>query len=196
VDVLAVVPAQLLFLLRRPEPQRLRHIPVRIFAANHEADLTRWISWNGGVGILGNGEDRLAVLLELLDQGEMQPLVLSCWIDSVARSVKCLMYTQRENVTVAAKQGKGRRGLTTLSGNHTTVTECAKQQFKVWLLEKRFGGSFRVARVGYDDVEFVLPLLEELEAVADMDFDVGVFKSDSHPTKVFLGKSNHCLNAT
>ena len=82
-DLLVVVFAQLLLLLYRPRAQGLGEIPLRVTAANHEADLARWVGWNGSVGILDVGEDFSAVLLQVGDQGQVQPLVLGCDTQSV-----------------------------------------------------------------------------------------------------------------
>lgn len=78
VDLLAVVPAKLLFLLGGPSSERLLEVAVGILAADHEADLARWVCGNRGVAILDVGEDFFARLLEVGDEGHMQPLVLSC----------------------------------------------------------------------------------------------------------------------
>lgn len=49
---------------------------VGVLGADHEADLAGGVGGDGGVGVLGNGEDLLAGLLEVLDDGEVQPNVL------------------------------------------------------------------------------------------------------------------------
>jgi len=77
VDVGVVVPAQLLFLLGSPAAQWRCEIAISILAADHEADLAAWVSWNGSVGIFDVRENLPAVLLELGDQWEVDPLVLS-----------------------------------------------------------------------------------------------------------------------
>lgn len=76
-DLSVVVPAQLLFLFFGPGADGNLDVTVGILAAYHEADLARRVGWNGGVGVFGNGEDLLAVLLELGDQGQVEPLILS-----------------------------------------------------------------------------------------------------------------------
>lgn len=78
VDILVVVAAQPLLLLARPGAHGLAHVAARVFAADHEADLAGRIGGNGGVGVLGDGEDLLAGLLEVGDQLEVEPLVLGC----------------------------------------------------------------------------------------------------------------------
>jgi hypothetical protein len=78
VDLLVVVLAQLLLFLLGPLAHRLLEVAVGVQTADHETNLTRGVGRNGGVGVLDVGEDGLAVLLELGDQGEVQPLVLGC----------------------------------------------------------------------------------------------------------------------
>lgn len=76
VDIGVVVFVDRLLFLGSPASQRSLDISVGVLAANHEADLTRWVSWNGGVCILDSWEDLLAVLLQLGDEWEVKPLVL------------------------------------------------------------------------------------------------------------------------
>ena len=75
-DLRVVVPAQLDLLLAGPRPQGNLDVAVGVLAADHEADLTRGVGGDGGVGVLGDGENLTAVLLQLGDQGQMEPLVL------------------------------------------------------------------------------------------------------------------------
>jgi hypothetical protein len=77
VDLLAVVPAQLLLLLNWPASQRLLEVQVGVLAADHEANLTRWVGGDRSVTVLNGGENLLAGLLEVGDEGHVQPLVLS-----------------------------------------------------------------------------------------------------------------------
>ena len=76
--VLVVVLTQLLLLFGTPAAQGLLEVSLGIFGADHEADLSGWIGWIGGVGIVNSREDFLAVLLQLGDEWEVEPLVLSC----------------------------------------------------------------------------------------------------------------------
>lgn len=92
-DVGVVVSAQLLLLLLGPGPQRNPDVDVGVLAADHEADLTRGVGRDGGVSVLGNGEDLLAVLLELGDERQVQPLVLSC-LKSVSLEAQFLGVSQ------------------------------------------------------------------------------------------------------
>ena len=64
VDLLAVVPAELLLFLQVPASQRLFHIPWGVFAAHHEANLAGRVGGDGGVGVFDHGEDFFAVGLE------------------------------------------------------------------------------------------------------------------------------------
>jgi hypothetical protein len=78
VDLLAIVSTQLLFLLLRPGSYWLLDVALSILAADHEADLSRGVGWNGSVCVFGDWEDLLAIFLELGDELEVEPLVLSC----------------------------------------------------------------------------------------------------------------------
>ena len=75
-DLLVVVAAQTLLLLGGPGTNGLLDVAVGVLAADHEADLARRVGRDGGVGVLGDGEDFLAVFLELGDERKVEPLVL------------------------------------------------------------------------------------------------------------------------
>lgn len=92
-----------------------------------------------------------------------------------------------------ADERKERRR-TTLCGDDTSVPESIAQELKVGLLEEALGGTLRVRAVGDDDVELVLALFEELEAVANVDLDVGVLEADAHAGKVLLGDTDDSLD--
>lgn len=77
-DLGVVVAALLLLLLGGPAAQRNADVAVGVLAADHEADLAGGVGGDGGVGVLGDGEDLLAVLLQLGDERKVEPLVLSC----------------------------------------------------------------------------------------------------------------------
>ena len=76
-DLLVVVPAEPLLLFVTPAAQRLLDVTGRVLAADHEADLAARVGRDGRVGVLSGGEDLLAGLLEISDQGEVDPLVFS-----------------------------------------------------------------------------------------------------------------------
>lgn len=75
-NVLVIVSVDLLFLFPRPAAKWFLQIAIRVFGANHKANLTRWVRGNRGVGVLDVREDLLAVGFELGDHREMEPLVL------------------------------------------------------------------------------------------------------------------------
>lgn len=77
--------------------------------------------------------------------------------------------------------------------NDTTLAEGAAQQLKVWLLEESLGGALWVAGVGDDDIELILLVLEELEAVADDSLGLGVVEANGHAGEVLLGEANDSL---
>lgn len=58
-------------------PYRGLKVPSGSFGADHEANLTRWVSGDGGVGVFRNGEDVAGHLAQAVDQGKMQPEALS-----------------------------------------------------------------------------------------------------------------------
>ena len=78
VDVGIVVAAQTVLLLAGPGANGLLEIGLGVLAADHEADLAGGVGGDGGVGVFGDGEDLAASLLEVGDQLEVKPLVLSC----------------------------------------------------------------------------------------------------------------------
>ena len=86
-NILVVVPAEFLFLLDTPAPDRLLDVSIFILAAHHEADLPARIRRDGGVCVFDGGEDFFAGLFQVCDEGEVEPLVLSCIATS--RSAWC-----------------------------------------------------------------------------------------------------------
>jgi hypothetical protein len=91
------------------------------------------------------------------------------------------------------RKSRKERSRTTLGSNNTAFTQSAIQQLKVRFLEERLCWSLGVRAVGDDDIEFVLVVGQELEAVADVDFDVGVLEADAHAGEVFLGDADDGL---
>lgn len=75
-DLGVVVSAQLVLLLLAPAAERLGEIELGVLAADHEANLSGWVGWDGGVCVLDVREDLLAICLQLGDQWEVKPLVL------------------------------------------------------------------------------------------------------------------------
>ena len=74
-----------------------------------------------------------------------------------------------------------------MCGNDTALAERAVQKLEVGLLEERLGRTLGVRRVGDDDVELVLVVVQELEAVADVHLNLGVVVAGRHLRKVLLG---------
>ncbi len=77
-----------------------------------------------------------------------------------------------------------------MRGDHTTFSQRRIQQLKIWLLEQRLGRSIRVGGIGNDDVELVLLVFEEFEAIANVNFDGGMLEANGHSRKVFLGQAD------
>ena len=84
-------------------------------------------------------------------------------------------------------------GLTTLGGDDAALAQGALEELEVGLLEESLGGALGVGGVGDDDVELVLVVVEELEAVADVDLDVGVLVSNAHARQVLLAETDDGL---
>ena len=82
---------------------------------------------------------------------------------------------------------------TTLGGNNAALAESIVKELEVGLLEKRLGRALGVRRVRDDDVEGVLVVVEELEAVADVDLDLGVVEASRHVGEVLLGEADDGL---
>ena len=80
VDIRVVVAELRVFLLGGEATERGLHVAGGVLGADHEADLAGGVGGDGGVGVLDGGEDLLAVLLELGDQWQVEPLVLSYWV--------------------------------------------------------------------------------------------------------------------
>jgi len=157
VDISIVVSAQLLLLFSSEASQRLGQITASILAADHEADLARWVGWDRGVGVFDIWEDFFAVLLELGDQWEMKPLVLG------------------------------------LSSNDSAFLQSTKEKLKVGLLEQALSWSLWVGGVSDDDIKFILIVIQELEAISDVDLDLWVLIADGHSWEVLLGETNDSL---
>lgn len=79
-DVRVVVTELRVLLLGGEAAERGLHVAGGVLGADHEADLAGGIGGDGGVGVLDGREDLLAVLLELGDQWQVKPLVLSYYV--------------------------------------------------------------------------------------------------------------------
>jgi hypothetical protein len=82
---------------------------------------------------------------------------------------------------------------TTLSGNDTALTKSVVEELEVALLEESLGGTIGIGGVGDDDVELVLVVVEELEAIADVSLGLGVVEATGHGGEVLLGETDDSL---
>lgn len=73
-----VVSAFLKLLLGSPFAQGLLDINTAVLAADREPNLARGVGGNGSEAVLGDWEDGAAIPDDLLDQGQVKPLGLSC----------------------------------------------------------------------------------------------------------------------
>lgn len=72
-DFLVVVFVDLVVLLGRERSERNSGVSIGILGANHETNLARGIGRDSGESVLNSGEDRLASLLEVLDDAQVKP---------------------------------------------------------------------------------------------------------------------------
>lgn len=84
--LLAVVLEQLVLLLGGPAADGLLDVDGAVLGADHETDLAGRVGGDRGPAVLGDGEDLLALLLEVGDHAHVQPGVLGCedWIVSMS----------------------------------------------------------------------------------------------------------------
>ncbi len=80
-----------------------------------------------------------------------------------------------------------------MCGNDTALAEGAVEKLEVGLLEEGLGRALGIRRIGNDDIELVLVVVEELEAVTDVDLDLGVVVPLSHAGEVLLGEADDGL---
>lgn len=74
-NLLIVVPAQLLLLVNLPVAERDLDVAGGILAADHEANLARRVGRDRRVGVFDHGENFFTTFFELGNEREMQPLV-------------------------------------------------------------------------------------------------------------------------
>ena len=58
-----IIPAQLVFVLTRPRPQRFAEVALAILGSDQETDLARGVGGDGGPGVFDDGEDFAHALL-------------------------------------------------------------------------------------------------------------------------------------
>ena len=83
---------------------------------------------------------------------------------------------------------------TTLSGDNSTFLKSSKEQLKVWFLEQALGWAFWIGRVGNDDVELILVVIQKLEAISNVCLDLWVLVADGHFWEILLRKTDHSLD--
>lgn len=80
-----------------------------------------------------------------------------------------------------------------MGSDDTSLAEGRLQKLEVGLLEEALGRTLGVRAVGDDNVELVLAVLEELEAVTDVGVGVGVLEANGHAGEVLLGDTDDSL---
>jgi hypothetical protein len=157
VDLRRVVSELGVLLLLGPGSEGVLDVGLGVLGADHEANLARGVGGDGGVGVLGDGEDGTAVLLETSDERKVEPGALG------------------------------------LSSNDTALTKSIVEELEVALLEESLSGTIRVRGVGDDDVELVLVVVEELEAITNVGLGLGVVEATGHGREVLLGETDDSL---
>ena len=76
VNLAAVVLEELVLLGLADGAEWLLDVGVGVLGADHEADLAAWVGRDGGPAVLGDWEDGLDGLLEVLNHSQVQPWVL------------------------------------------------------------------------------------------------------------------------
>ena len=76
-DFLAVVLELAVLLLIANGAQRLLDVAATVLTADHETNLAARVGRDRGPSVFSNGEDGLAVFLELLNDAQVEPWVLS-----------------------------------------------------------------------------------------------------------------------
>lgn len=82
---------------------------------------------------------------------------------------------------------------TTLSRDDTALLKSTEEELEVWLLEKSLGWALWVGRVGDDDIELILVVVEELKSISDMDLDLWVLVRNGHSWEELLGETDDGL---
>lgn len=80
-----------------------------------------------------------------------------------------------------------------MGSDDTSLAKGRLQQLEVRLLEQGLGGTLGVGAVSDDNIELVLAVLEELEAVTNVGVGVGVLESNGHAGQVLLGNTDDSL---
>lgn len=80
-----------------------------------------------------------------------------------------------------------------MGSDDTALAEGVVEKLEVRLLEEALSRAFGVGGVGDDDIESVLVVIEELEAIADVDGALGVGKTSGHAGEELLGDADDGL---
>jgi hypothetical protein len=80
-----------------------------------------------------------------------------------------------------------------LGSNDTALLQGIVEELEVRLLEQALGRALGVRGISDNDIERVLVLGKELEAVTNMDLDLGVVEASGHVGEVLLGQTNDSL---
>lgn len=80
-----------------------------------------------------------------------------------------------------------------MRGDDTPISQRIPQQLKVRLLEKTLRGALRVRAISDDNIKLILAVLEELEAVTNVDAHVRVLEANAHTREVLLGDADDSL---
>ena len=80
-----------------------------------------------------------------------------------------------------------------MGSDDTSIAESRLQQLKVGLLEEALSGTLGVGTVSDDNIELVLAVLEELEAVTNVGVGIGVLEANGHAGQVLLGNTDDSL---
>lgn len=80
-----------------------------------------------------------------------------------------------------------------MGSNNALFSQGTMEQLKVWLLEQSLGGSLWIRRIGDNNIEAVLVILEKLKPISNVDLDLGVLVADGHAGQVLLGETDNSL---
>ena len=83
-----------------------------------------------------------------------------------------------------------------MGSDDTAFPQSIVHQLEVRLLEQALGRAVRVRGVRDDDVEGVLVVVKELEAIANVDLDLWVLVAGGHAGEILLGQTDDSLKIT
>lgn len=149
-DLLVVIPTQLVLLIGIPLAERNLDVTGGILAADHEADLTGRVGRDRRVGVFDHGENFLAAAFELGDEREVKPLVFG-YSEQRRKGEEGDGVSHVGNMFLKRKSGVGRgiRGGEEENGNWERKVEGGERKETNNLASsprRRHGGRHRVAR--------------------------------------------------